>query len=323
MSRIAELYSEQFLNPQRWVSKISFSCPVCGEGVHQEVDVPEPNYAADRTRDMVSEGETEIYCKGCDDYFYGDVWAGPMHCDITLRDHPDTNVYCDPPGYDRPPEDWYDDWIVPDDPVQVFKTNVEELNKLIESQAQADGSSLMNRMIFAQVLTFLEAYLCDTLISGLRLYPDRLADFAARDGSIAQTEFRASDILRDSEHVRKSVEHNLKSRLYHQFGSGKRDKKGREKPEGVPLWYAQAFGFDLTPTPEDLEKLRSYAAHRHDCVHRNGKTKNDETLKLFNVPYLREALSLADRVVDHIDKKMLELETKVKSSAYAALGEPF
>ena len=319
MSKTTEYYIEHFQNAQRWVSNISFKCPICGKDVHQEVEVPEPDYSAEKSRDMCTDGEVEVYCEGCDNYFDGDAWAGPGHCDITLREYEDTPVFCDTPGYDRPPEDWFEDWIVPDDPASIFKTNINELNALIDEQAQADGASLMNRMIFAQILTFLEAYFCDTLISGLRRYPDRLVDFAARDGSISQTEFRASDLLRDREHVQKTVEHNLKSRLYHQFGSGKKDKNGKEKVEGVPLWYAQAFGFSLTPTPEDIEKLRNYAVFRHDCVHRNGKTKDDETLTIFNKPYLQEALSLAERIVEHIDSKMQELRV----SETDPFSEPF
>jgi hypothetical protein len=238
----------------------------------------------------------------------GDVWAGPAHCDITLRDYEDTHVSCEPPGYDRPPEEWYEEWQVPDDPTIIFKANLAELGMLIKTHAQNDGSSLMNRMIFAQILSFLEAYFCDTLISGLRHDPDRLAKFAERDGSISQTGFRASEILHDPDHVRKVIEYNLKSRLYHQFGSGKTDKNGKSKPEGVPLWYAMAFGFALTPCEDDLSTLRTYTALRHDCVHRNGKTKDDETHTLFDKPYLRDALALADRVVDHIDASMLGID---------------
>ncbi len=59
------------------------------------------------------------------------------------------------------------------------------------------------RMMFAQILTFLEAYFCDNLITGLRAHPKRLAEFAAKDGSIQQTEITASDVLSDPDHVRK------------------------------------------------------------------------------------------------------------------------
>lgn len=303
-----EYYHDELIgNAQRWVSEIYFICPTCKHEVRLEVEVPEPNYAAERSREMISEGEVEFSCDNCGQYFEGDVWAGPAHCDITLREYPETAVSCDPPGYDRPPEDWDEDWDVPDDPAIVFKANVAELKKLIENQAQNDGSSLMNRMIFAQILTFLEAFFCDALIQGLRQRPDLFADFAKRDGSIAQTTFNASAILRDPDCVRKVIENNLKSRLYHQFGSGKADKNGKPKAEGVALWYATAFGFPLTGSDADMQALRNYASLRHDCVHRNGKTKDDEILRVFDKPYLREALAVAERVVDHIETSLQSL----------------
>ncbi|WHP69394.1 hypothetical protein [Phaeobacter inhibens] len=308
MGRIKDYYIDEIMNAQRWVSRVFLNCPECGSDIRQEIDVPEPDYTAEKSRDMVSEGDVEIQCDGCDRVFDGDVWAGPAHCDIELREYPETHVSCDPPGYDRPPEDWYDESDIPDDPFSVFKFNHDELLSLINTQAKGDGSSLLNRMIFAQILTFLEAYFCDTLITGLREHPKRLAQFAAKDGSIQQTEIKASDVLSDPDHVRKLIEYNLKSRLYHQFGSGKTDKSGRLKPEGVALWYAIAFGFDLTSKDDDLETLRKYAALRHDCVHRNGVTKDDEKLTLFDKEFLRKALATANGIVDHVDNKMLKLK---------------
>ncbi|MDA5095020.1 hypothetical protein O2N63_13095 [Aliiroseovarius sp. KMU-50] len=314
MGSAKEYYFDDLGIDQHWVSKTFFTCPECGTDVHQEVEVPEPDYTAEKSRDMVTGGQVEIQCDGCGSVFEGDAWAGPAHCDIELIKYPETHISCDPPGYDRPPEDWYDESEVPDDPFSIFKSNHDELLLLIDTQAKGDGSSLLNRMIFAQILTFLEAYFCDTLITGLREHPMRLAQFAAKDGSIKQTEIKASDVLSDPDHVRKLIEHNLKSRLYHQFGSGKTDKNGKSMPEGVALWYSIAFGFALAPKDDDLEALRRYAALRHDCVHRNGVTKSDEKLTLFDKNFLQEALATANRIVNHVDDKIIKLKDRTNES---------
>jgi len=236
MGRMKDYYIDMMNEPQKWVSNISFVCPSCSEHIRQDVSVPEPNYTAEKMRDMVSDGEIEIQCDACGDVFEGYCYAGPSHCDIELSDYPETNVSCDPPGYDRPPEDWFDEAEIPDDPLSVFKLNHDELLHLIETHAESDGSSLMNRMMFAQIVTFLEAFFCDMLMSKLRDHPTRLAQFAAKDGSLQQININASDVLSDPDHVRNLIEYNLKSRLYHQFGSGKVDKKGNTKREGVVLW---------------------------------------------------------------------------------------
>lgn len=307
MSRTTD-YAISMANAQRWVSQISLTCPKCGEPICKELDVPEPNLMAEKSRDMVSEGDIAFECDDCGEYFEGDVYAGPAHCDIELRSHSDVNVYCDPPGYDRPPEDWYEEeFSLPSDPSAVLQSNLTEIEALIHTHAEQDGSSLINRMIFAQILTYLEAFFCDTLISGLRSHPERLKTFASRDGSLASLDFKAVQVLEDPDFVRKAVEHNLKSRLYHKFGSGKKDKSGKSRSEGVALWYQIAFGFALTPSDAELDQLRSFAALRHDCVHRNGKTKEDEILTLFDKVYLLDALSVANRVVTHINSEMQKL----------------
>jgi len=305
LSKISDYYIENGEGQQRWVSNIFFICPSCDKENRYEMNVPELDFTAEKSGDMSSEGEREVTCIHCESYFYADVWVGPSHCDITLRDHPDAVISCDPPGYDRPPEDWFDDWSTPEEPTQVFDNNYHALRNIIEKQAKSDGGILMNRMIFAQILTFLEAYLCDTLIIGLRKNPERMVNFAENDGACKEAVIPMAVILREPGGAQKWLERNLKDRLYHQFGSGIKDKKsGKEKISGVPLWYRMAFGISLVPEEEYLDKLRKYAALRHDCVHRNGETKEGDKLDLFDKEYLLIALNIAKHIVQHIDAEL-------------------
>lgn len=309
MGKMKNDYIEDALPPQRWVSNIHFICPDCDHENNQEIVVPEPNYMAEKSRDMTVEGDLEIHCDNCESYHEAEVWAGPAHCEITFRKHSNIAVNCDTPGYDRPPEDWFDIWSTPEEPTQIFHNNYHSLRDIIEKHAKEDGSSLMNRMIFAQILTFLEAYFCDTLIIGLRKYPERMAKFTERDGASREAEIPISTMLRDPDAALKWVEMNLRDRLYHQFGSGIKDKKnGKEKISGVPLWYRTAFDISLTPKEEDLTTLRTYARLRHDCVHRNGETKQGLKLDMFDKNYLLNALALAKSTVDHIDTELSVLD---------------
>ncbi|MEP1519844.1 hypothetical protein [Ascidiaceihabitans sp.] len=242
---------------QRWVSEVALVCPVCNEVISKEIDVPEPDYSAEKSRDMTVGGELVIECDGCGDVFDADVWAGPAHCDITLREHENVNVSCSPPGYDRPPEDWDEYWGTPEHPGEIFNANYDQLHKIIDTQATADGASLMNRMIFAQIITFLEAYFCDNLITGLQKHKDCLLRFASKDGAIQNDPIPAVEVLKDPEIVFKKIVRNLKEgRLYHNFGK-QTDPASKSKPklEGVPLWYRHAFDFPLTPSEDILDEL--------------------------------------------------------------------
>lgn len=308
MSGMTDYVIDMMMEAQRWVSRISLDCPKCHSAISQEVDVPFPDLSAEKTRDMTTDGDVQFDCEHCGEYFEGDVYAGPAHCDIELRSHDGVSVYCEPPGYDRPPEDWYDEeWTTPSDPAAVFQASLTEINVLVGAYAQDDGSTLMNRMIFTQILTSLEAFFCDTLIIGLSQHPERLQSFAARDEALKGLNFTAAAVLKDPDIIEKTVRFNLKSRLYYKFGDGKTGSDSKPKPEGVALWYLMAFGFSPTPSVDEVIKLREYALLRHDCVHRNGKTKDDEILTVFEKPFLQDALSVARRVVDHVNAEMSKL----------------
>lgn len=308
---------EDAIGMQRWVSEVTLVCPVCKATICKEIEVPEPDYSAEKSRNMTVDGEVEIECDSCGVVLEGDVWAGPAHCDVTLSQYEDTSVSCSPPGYDCPPEDWDEYWETPEHPGQIFDLNYEELHKIIDTQASADGSSLMNRMIFAQIITFLEAYFCDNLIKGLQNHRDCMIRFASNDGAIQDDPVPAADVLRDPDIVEKKIVKKLKEgRLYHKFGKP-HDPASKSKPklQGVPLWYRHAFDFSLTPTDDILDELRVYALLRHDCVHRNGETQDGEKLTLFDKSYLLKALYTVKAVVEHIDGQMAKLgETRTAPS---------
>lgn len=311
MGRVKDYFIDKIVSQQAWISNVKFTCPSCSELIVQSVAVPEPNYAAEKSRDMTVDGEVAIECEHCGEYLEGNVWAGPHHCDIELRKYPNTSVLCDPPGYDSPPEDenWLYNWPTPEHPKEVFEENHRQLLSMIEQQVQKDGSSLMNRMVFAQIITFLEAYLCDTLIMGLRNNREFMISFAEKDGSIKQMAVSASSVLRDPDYVRRIIEQNLKERLYHKFGPSLADANSKKsKLEGVPLWYGTAFGFSIAASEKELDALRDYATLRHDCIHRNGETKDGKKLDLFTKDYLLSALNVAKQVVEHIENKMKELK---------------
>ncbi|OUS04245.1 hypothetical protein A9Q96_14935 [Rhodobacterales bacterium 52_120_T64] len=309
MGSIKDYMIDQDIGLARWVSKVTLVCPECDDTICKEIDVPEPDYTAEKSRDMTVGSEVEIECDGCGATLESDVWAGPFDCDITLKDYAHTSVTCSSPGFDRPPEDWDGSWETPEHPGQIFDLNYEELHEIIDTQASADGGSLMNRMIFAQIITFLEAYFCDNLIKGLQNHRDCMIRFASKDGAIQNDPIPVADILRDPDVIEKRIVKKLKEgRLYHKFGAS-HDPASKSKPklEGVPLWYRHAFDFSLTPTDDLLDDLRNYTMLRHDCVHRNGETKEGEKLAMFDKEYLLEALYKVKAIVEHIDGKMAKL----------------
>lgn len=162
MSRTTEAFIEAMSEHyQAYTSNVSFLCPLCKKVSNTEVAVPEPDYSAEKMSDMTSDDAVYVSCSDCDAEFDGYAYASPSHCSIELTEYPEVTVHADIPFYEQPYD--YEDYELPEDPFQIFMTTTQELKLIIKEHAKPDAKSLMNRMVFSQVIAAFEAYFCDTL----------------------------------------------------------------------------------------------------------------------------------------------------------------
>ncbi|MCP9480796.1 hypothetical protein NNA36_02350 [Shimia sp. CNT1-13L.2] len=284
---------KMWAHAQRFVSQVSFTCPECNEYIETEVDVPEPNFAADKTSDMTSDDVTEVECPKCGECFSAYAYAGPSHCSIELNDYPETSVSADIPHYTQP-DDW-DDYELPKDPFQIFMTTTTELRSMLKMHGSADPEALMNRMIFSQVIAAFEAYFCDTLIIEVTRSNDAMQKLISKDGALSEIKIGLADVLNGSNLVKEQIEFSLKNRLYH-------------KIDDVAKLYKNALDLTIRPDRQALTDIKTAIGYRHDCVHRNGMDKSGKQLNVFDTSYVTHIIETAENFVKHtqdqIDKRL-------------------
>lgn len=274
---------------------ISFACPKCGAEVDDRIDVPEPYWMADRASDMTAEDDLDLECNECDEIFAAHVINNAGNCEITLNDHPDVKVDTDTAFYDGPDEDDWEEPEPPDNAFAVFlRSHRETWNMLNESALLADGSSLMNRMVFAHQISALEAFLADTVIIHVTSKPDAMKRLLEEDADLKKEKFNLAEIAADPNLVRKTVIEHLRSLMYHNLAR-------------VRVLYLTVLKIDLFKllSKEELETLMRAVVYRHDCVHRNGQTKDGEKLAVFTPEYVERIAGITHTLVDGIERKRI------------------
>lgn len=279
-------------------TQVNFICPVCNKEASSNVEVPEPNWAAgDKMSDLTSEDQTEVTCNLCSEVFSAYVQNSASDCTVSLDDYPETKVTADIAFFSPPPEE--DEWInysLPSNPQGVFMASYHELGDILAEYGKEGrgvlphSGVLINRMVFSQQISALEAFLSDTLIKAAKENKIVLTRLLNGEQELKGRSLTLSAIARDVNIVEKTVIEHLQSILYHNLPK-------------IEALYRIAFLIDIWPDNDTKVALLRAVVRRHDCVHRNGKTKDGEVL-LFSTMDVEEALDTMVKFVEHISDEI-------------------
>ena len=290
--RMIEIMNSEW--EQDYVSSARPKCPESGEEFQTDVPVCEPNLMAEKSSDMTVGCEIEIECTECGKVYEGYAYAGPFHCDISLNNYPDLEIYSEAPYYTN-----YDleEYFLPESPLDSFKNTINELRDLLGQNSYEESTNLINRMIFSQSVAAFEAYFCDTLIKTIISEPELMHKAITVDQQLSGVSYKLKDILEHSDLVENSIKTSLKNRLYHDI------KK-------VSRWYSNILDIKISPNKEAFLSMEKAVLDRHDCVHRNGKDKNENPLSHITKSHVLETLNLIESFVDNTKKQIDDLNVK-------------
>jgi hypothetical protein len=275
--------------------RVRFTCPACKAQVSTEVDVPEPNWSAERASDAGSEDQTDVQCPKCKAGFPAFCSNSASSCEITLDDYPDTTIETELAYYEPSDEDdegWDADYEPPDNPYWIFTASHDQAIELLNSSG-GDGTHLINRMVFAHLIGALEAFLGDTFINAVMKDEEKKKKLLQFDTELAGRRFGLSEVNADPDLVNKEIRSYLRSVLYHNIAK-------------VHVMYKNVLGVDvfevLGERKNDLFKAVEY---RHDCVHRNGFDKDGVKLEVFSKEYVTGASEIANALVNGIYARVM------------------
>lgn len=91
------------------------------------------------------------------------------------------------------PDEWLD-YSVPDDPFAIFMSSYHHTGDLLADHGKDHGGFLLNRMVFSQQVTALEAYLGDTLISAVMSDAAAMQRLIEQDEKLVKEKFSLGDL---------------------------------------------------------------------------------------------------------------------------------
>jgi len=208
-------------------------------------------------------------------------------CTVTLDDHPDANIWADTPHY-WPPEDW-SFREPPAHPFDIFEETISEIREIVVAADEEQGSSILNRMCFAQLISALEAYLADTLINAIRGKKQRLVALVKSDNILKDRKFSLGRIAETEDFLWSVASEHLRELLYHNI------------PRIDPLFKA-VFERPVIVGTEERAALLGLVSDRHDCVHRNGRSKDGGSPKKYTIQFVLDAINLTSSIVQSLEE---------------------
>lgn len=116
---------------------------------------------------------------------------------------------------------------------------------------------MLNRLLFANVITALETYLSDTFINRVLSDDERLQAYIDEEPNFRDRKVSYRNLLREASKVKEEARAEMLGTVWHKLHCVK------------PL-YKKVLGVDLG----DIGPLMKDVLTRHDIVHRNGRTKD-------------------------------------------------
>jgi hypothetical protein len=155
------------------------------------------------------------------------------------------------------------------------------------------NNQLIFKMSYAYAVTLLEAFLGDSLKSLISEYPKYLANAIANVDELKKARFSLSELSASNIEVSSLAIRKISELLFHNIPKAK-------------LVYEKVLGKKLNI---DISKIVKVTDVRHNIVHRNGATLDNESITI--------TITDLDDAISHIKKFAEELQSEINSEITA------
>jgi len=294
------------LQKQRWMESLEeeattaeWECPVCEEGNEDQFEIPSVDFSSDSASDYHGEEPFDISCSSCDFHAAGTVTngVGGLHFVISGPDGESIHIEApDPRDYYEPDYDEHY-WEPSDDPDGDYSVTLEGIRTLLHTSLPIEHDhQLLNRIVFTQTITAVEAFLSDSLINLAKGDVEVQKLIYEKDTELGRKKFTSLEILADPQIPEKYLLTYLREKIsFHNFDTANK-------------FFRYVLSQDIFPDDDNRNAMFKAVERRHDCVHRNGRNLNGVKLVCFDQAYVSKIMAEADRLVTKVRHMLIARE---------------
>ena len=235
---------------------------------------------AESIADSANEEWSVVVCDGCGKDFEVHVVSSFAGTEIEVDGAIDLN-------WDLPPDEPDEEliWEIKSTAqLELYKKVTSDVISLLKSDYPAQAADTLHCMLYAQVVTAVEAYLSGVFIHTVMKSEELTRALVESDPELAKRKFSLSEIFTQYQDLQVEVARYLKDLIFHDL------KK-------IKPMYRAVLGYDFG----GIEWLFKAVLVRHDCVHRNGYTK-DGTRRKIDVEVIRELVRSCTKLISSVDE---------------------
>lgn len=254
---------------------LKFTCPECGEyNKTDALSVPTPDFTAETHHDSCNSEGFEHICPNCGHQFDITINNGFYGGDGEIADLGEEDGLSVEEEF--PDNDYEEDFKS-----MFFDEHVREAIDVLDRIDCLEESSrkLLYRTLYANIISSMEAYLSDKIISRVLSSTDSKRKFVENYKGYKELKLSLSDIYKKMDNIDSCIIKTLRDIIYHNLPV-------------VKNIYKAALDIEIG----DISELMRCVAIRHDIVHRNGKDKEGVLHSITK----EDVITLATKISDFI-----------------------
>lgn len=267
--------------------EIRFTCD-CGNHIDTVVSVPEPNFAAERSRDSVSEEWEEIFCGSCLKEHEAHITSTFSGADCSINNG-DLDVNFGVAYYPMDEEEELDWLVESDDQLSIFQSQVKSVGQILDSSIEDTARFDLLVMLHGHVVAAVESYLSSTFIHLVTNSNELIRKLVETDPVFSKQKFTLKEMFEEHERLQRTVATYLNNLIFHDL------KK-------VKPMYKDVIDFDFG----NIGWLFNAVSIRHHCVHRAGYDKEGNTVNITS-DSIKELVSKSTELIESIEEKVTEV----------------
>lgn len=260
---------------------VTYKCPHCGEeNTTQAFPVPALDLMAESHHDSINSDMFETNCENCGELFDVTLATGIYGGEVYMDEVEEIlNVEEEIPGED---DNYFDQ--------ELYKATHSEIERVMEKMDVLDdeAQAFLYRLLYASVISRMEAYLSDTLIAEVLRTKESQRKFTEKYLDFKNKGLNLTDIYVWIDRLPTLIRETLKDLIYHNL------------PKIKPIYNA-VLDVDLG----DIGYLMKAIQVRHHIVHRNGIDKDGNICDI-NKEQVTELAARVAKFIGNIDKQLQE-----------------